>query len=97
VKVAVSGILVSNYVVNIHILKLGEISSEYCRETFLIETADELDKEKISVLCKQKLMQPNTVFTVGITAGASTPDDILEEVKAGVSETIITASGETTT
>ena len=77
--------------------KLGEISSEHCRETFLVETADELDREKISALCKQKLMQPNTVFTVGITAGASTPDDILEEVKAGVSETIITASGETTT
>ena len=77
--------------------KLGEISSEYCSETFLIETADELDTKKISELCKQKLLQPNTVFTVGITAGASTPDDILEEVKAGVSETIITASGETTT
>ena len=77
--------------------KLGEISSEYCLETFLIETADELDKEKISALCKKKLLQPNTVFTVGITAGASTPDDILEEVKVRASEIIITASGETTT
>jgi len=77
--------------------KLFEISSEYCKATYLVETADELDKERISALCKETLLHPNSVFTVGITAGASTPDDILEEVKAGVSETIITASGETTT
>ena len=77
--------------------KLYEISSEHCKATFLVETADELDKEKISALCKETLLQPNTVFTVGITAGASTPDDILEEVKVGASEIIITASGETTT
>lgn len=77
--------------------KLSEISSQHCRATFFVETAAELDKEKIFELCKQKLSQPNTVFTVGITAGASTPDDILEEVKVGASEIIITASGETTT
>ena len=77
--------------------KLFEISSEHCKETFLVETADEMDMQKISLLCKQKLLKPNTVFTVGITAGASTPDDILEEVKVRASEIIITASGETTT
>ena len=77
--------------------KLADISREYCKATYLLEKADELDKDEISNLCKETLKQPNSVFTVGITAGASTPDDILEEVKAGVSETIITASGETTT
>ena len=77
--------------------KLAEISSKHCKATYLIEKADELDKEQIISLCKKTLSRPNAVFTVGITAGASTPDDILEEVKAGVSETIITASGETTT
>lgn len=77
--------------------KLFEIASEYCREAYLVEKADELDEEKISALCKQTLSQPNAVFTVGITAGASTPDDILEEVKVRASEIIITASGETTT
>ena len=77
--------------------KLSDISSKNCSATYLVETADEIDENEIFRLCTEKLKQPNTVFTVGITAGASTPDDILEEVKAGVSETIITASGETTT
>lgn len=77
--------------------KLSDISSEYCKDTFLIETASELDEAEIARLCKEALSQPNKVFTVGITAGASTPDDILEEVKVRASEIIITASGETTT
>ncbi len=77
--------------------KLFDISSQACLATYLVETADEIDQEKISNLCREKLLQPNTVFTVGITAGASTPDDILEEVKVRASEIIITASGETTT
>ena len=77
--------------------KLFEISSKYCRATYLIEKADEIDKDAVAEMCRSILSKPDAVFTVGITAGASTPDDILEEVKAGVSETIITASGETTT
>jgi len=77
--------------------KLFDISSENCLATYLVETAKEIDEEKISCLCREKLLQPNSVFTVGITAGASTPDDILEEVKVRASEIIITASGETTT
>ncbi len=76
--------------------KLFEISSEHCKATYLVEAADELDKKRISALCKETLLHPNSVFTVGITAGASTPDDILEEVKVRASE-IIAASGETTT
>ncbi len=77
--------------------KLFDISSENCLATYLVETADEIDEKTIACLCREKLLRPNTVFTVGITAGASTPDDILEEVKVRASEIIITASGETTT
>ena len=77
--------------------KLSDISSDYCKATFLIETASELDEAEITRLCRERLSQPNTVFTVGITAGASTPDDILEEVKVRAGEIIIAASGETTT
>ncbi len=77
--------------------KLFDISSEHCKAAFLIETASEIDEAEIARLCKESLMQPKKVFTVGITAGASTPDDILEEVKVRASEIIITASDETTT
>ncbi|MGE5613720.1 MAG: 4-hydroxy-3-methylbut-2-enyl diphosphate reductase, partial [Bacillota bacterium] len=49
--------------------KLYEVSKKYCNETYLIETCDDLpslDAEKINIL--------------GITAGASTPEHIIEEV-----------------
>ena len=49
--------------------KLAEICSENCI-TFLIETAKDIDLEKIS-----------SFSTIGITAGASTPDFIIDEVK----------------
>lgn len=49
--------------------KLVEISEKYCDDVFFIETADEIDVEKFE---KYDL--------VGITAGASTPDWIIEEV-----------------
>lgn len=49
--------------------KLVEISEKYCENVFFIETADEIDTEKFE---KYDL--------VGITAGASTPDWIIEEV-----------------
>ena len=77
--------------------KLGEISSLYCSSTYLIEKADEIDEIAVAEKCKSVLSNSDAVFTVGITAGASTPDDILEEVKVRASEIIITASGETTT
>ena len=77
--------------------KLAEISEKHCKATYLIETISDIDRDEMSRLCRETLSQPNTVFTVGITAGASTPDDILEEVKVRASEIIITASGETTT
>lgn len=49
--------------------KLAEICAENC-ETFLIETAEELDLEKIKNFNK-----------IGISAGASTPDFIIKEVE----------------
>ena len=49
--------------------KLAEICSKYCRRVFFVETADELDISNFS-----------ESDTVGITAGASTPAWIIEEV-----------------
>ena len=49
--------------------KLYEICKEHCGNTYLIETLDDLDLKPFqSFLC------------VGITAGASTPNSIIEEV-----------------
>lgn len=73
--------------------KLFDIASAYCDNTFLVEKADELDRNGIAFLYKETLSKKSAPFTVGITAGASTPDDILEEVKAGVLQ--ILNSGET--
>jgi len=73
--------------------KLFDIASAHCKGTFLVEKADELDKSKILELYNKAILQKSEFFTVGITAGASTPDDILEEVKAGVLQ--ILNSGET--
>lgn len=49
--------------------KLAEISRKYCKNVYHIETHDELPLDEISKF-----------NTVGITAGASTPDWIIEEV-----------------
>ncbi len=56
--------------------KLYEICSNFC-ETVLIETKSELDKSQI--LCHS---------SIGITAGASTPADIIKEVLNTMSEII---------
>lgn len=56
--------------------KLYEICKEYCK-TVLIETKSELDKSQI--LCHS---------SIGITAGASTPADIIKEVLNTMSEII---------
>ena len=49
--------------------KLAEICSRYCERVFFVETADELD-----------ILNFSESDTVGITAGASTPAWIIEEV-----------------
>lgn len=50
--------------------KLYEICSEECANTYFIQTLDDL-----------RLELPKTVRLVGITAGASTPNNIIEEVQ----------------
>lgn len=50
--------------------KLYEICNEKCENTFFIQTLDDLN-----------LDLPDSVRLVGITAGASTPNNIIEEVQ----------------
>ncbi len=56
--------------------KLRDVCEEYC-PTLLIETADELDPSAFK-----------GVLTVGLTAGASTPSDIIKEVLSTMSEIV---------
>ncbi len=51
--------------------KLYEICKKECDDTFFIQTLDDLTSEKL----------PETARLVGITAGASTPKNIIEEVQ----------------
>ena len=53
--------------------KLYEICRERCENTYYIQTLDDLH-----------LVLPNTTKLVGITAGASTPQNIIEEVQNNV-------------
>ena len=53
--------------------KLFEICKEECLNTYYIQTLDDLD-----------INQLRSVETVGITAGASTPNNIIEEVQNNV-------------
>ena len=50
--------------------KLYEICRKECENTYFIQTLDDL-----------QLDFPNSVLRVGITAGASTPNNIIEEVQ----------------
>ena len=71
--------------------KLYEIASMYCKNVFLLETADELNKDEVEKLYREHVAEHGTEkdFTVGITAGASTPDDIIEEVKVRVEKILL--------
>lgn len=53
--------------------KLYEICRKACKDTYYIQTLDDLD-----------LNQLRSVGTVGLTAGASTPNNIIEEVQNNV-------------
>jgi len=53
--------------------KLFEICSNACNNTYYIQTLDDLDMNQLK-----------SVKTVGITAGASTPKNIIEEVQNNV-------------
>ncbi len=53
--------------------KLFEICRKACKDTYYIQTLEDLD-----------LNQLRSVETVGITAGASTPNNIIEEVQSNV-------------
>ncbi|MDD3404353.1 MAG: 4-hydroxy-3-methylbut-2-enyl diphosphate reductase [Hespellia sp.] len=53
--------------------KLFEICNTACKATYFIQTLDDLDTNQL-----------RSVDTVGITAGASTPNNIIEEVQKNV-------------
>ncbi len=53
--------------------KLFEICRNACEDTYYIQTLDDLDMNQL-----------RSVETVGITAGASTPKNIIEEVQSNV-------------
>lgn len=55
--------------------KLYQLAASRCPRTYFIETADELDQIQISA-----------ADTIGITAGASTPDCIIKEVVARMND-----------
>ena len=57
--------------------KLYEICKACCKNTFHIETADELPLENLTNFKR-----------IGVTAGASTPDDIIKEVLQTMSENL---------
>jgi len=75
--------------------KLAQISAKKCKDTYLLQSVSDLPKEEILAAYRQKIQSSDAVYTVGITAGASTPDDILEEVKAGVTVLLKDGFGET--
>ena len=54
--------------------KLFEICASACKDTYYIQTLDDLDMNQLGSVVK----------TVGITAGASTPNNIIEEVQNNV-------------
>ncbi len=68
--------------------KLYEISRDKCKNTYLIQSMDDIDTNEVLKLY-DKICDHNKKFTVGITAGASTPDDIIEEVKAGLTDLLL--------
>ena len=57
--------------------KLWEISKKYCENTYFVENLDDLPLKEVVKCCK-----------IGVAAGASTPERIIKEVIAAMSEAI---------
>ncbi len=55
--------------------KLAQVCASYCQKTFWIQTSRDIDPSKIG-----------DAINIGITAGASTPDSLIMEVKETMSE-----------
>ena len=55
--------------------KLTQVCEKYCKKTFWIQTKDDIEFDKVGV-----------AQNIGITAGASTPDSLIMEVKETMSE-----------
>lgn len=64
--------------------KLYSICKSNCERTYMIETADELDESMYA-----------SAETIGVTAGASTPERIIKEVLDKMSENITSSVNET--
>lgn len=73
--------------------KLYEICKELCRHTYFAEIAEDVPFDEIGRLFRNDFCG---IFTAGITAGASTPDDIIEEVKIRMTNEIAINSDATT-
>ncbi len=58
--------------------KLYEISQKYCAKTFFIENLKDLPLKEVEKCNK-----------IGVAAGASTPESVIEEVIANMSETTL--------
>ena len=63
--------------------KLYDICKEECENTFFIQTTDDL-KEGSEFYSYMKSCEGNSLKSIGITAGASTPKNIIEEVVLNV-------------
>ncbi len=73
--------------------KLYEICSQLCKHTYFAETAEDVPFDEIGKIFSDDFCGN---FTAGITAGASTPDDIIEEVKIRMANEIVINSDATT-
>ena len=61
--------------------KLNDICSCICSSTFWIESVADIDMKKLKI-------NPDKKYNIGITAGASTPDSIIQEVTNKMNEQI---------
>ena len=71
---SVDGVIVIGGKTSANTSRLFESAGKKCRSVALIETADDIPSEFFSL------------SRVGITAGASTPDDVIDEVQKRLEE-----------